>query len=341
MLKSPLFLIFRLYFLDIQYQEKRMSETQRAVTKIASPLDETLHQLRLDGSLYCRSELTAPWGLEMPPMPGSMMFHIVTSGSCWLQVPGREAVELRQGSLALVPHGQGHRAFSRQDAEIKPLFDMPVEKVSDRYEVLCCGGGGELTQVTCGVVLIEHAAADRLVAQLPDLLVLDGWDSIGDGWLQSTLQFISREANDQRLGGETILTHLADILVIQAIRNWLETAPEARQGWLAALRDRHIGQALLAIHQSPGEAWTVESLARRVGMSRSGFSARFSELVGDSVKSYLTQWRMQIARKRLQTENETVGQLAFDLGYGSEAAFSRAFKRVHGYSPSALPRANR
>lgn len=310
-----------------------MADSQRGVTQIADPLDETLHQLRLDGSLYCRSELTSPWGLEMPPMPGSMMFHIITSGTCWLQVPGHEPVELRQGCLALVPHGQGHTVFSRPDAEVKPLFDMPVEKISDRYEVLRCGGGGELTQVTCGVVLIEHAAADRLVAQLPELLVLDGWDSIGDGWLQSTLQFIAREANDQRLGGETILTHLADILVIQAIRNWLETAPEARQGWLAALRDCHIGQALLAIHRSPGEAWTVESLARKVGISRSGFSARFSKLVGDSVKSYLTQWRMQVARKRLQQENVAIGQLADDLGYGSEAAFSRAFKRVYGYSP--------
>ena len=210
---------------------------------------------------------------------------------------------------------------------------MPIEKISDRYEVLRCGSGGELTQVTCGIVLIEHTASDRLVAQLPELLVVDGWDSIGDGWLQSTLQFIAREANEQRVGGETILTHLADILVIQAIRNWLENAPEARQGWLAALRDRHIGQALLAIHQSPGEAWTVESLARKVGMSRSGFSARFSELIGDSVKSYLTQWRMRVARKRLQKENVAIGQLADDLGYGSEAAFSRAFKRVYGYSP--------
>ena len=310
-----------------------MANSQRGVTQIANPLDETLHQLRLNGSLYCRSELTSPWGLEMPPMPGSMMFHIVTSGTCWLQVPGHEPVELRQGSLALVPHGQGHTVLSGPDAEVKPLFDMPIEKISDRYEVLRCGSGGELTQVTCGIVLIEHTASDRLVAQLPELLVVDGWDSIGDGWLQSTLQFIAREANEQRVGGETILTHLADILVIQAIRNWLENAPEARQGWLAALRDRHIGQALLAIHQSPGEAWTVESLARKVGMSRSGFSARFSELIGDSVKSYLTQWRMRVARKRLQKENVAIGQLADDLGYGSEAAFSRAFKRVYGYSP--------
>lgn len=310
-----------------------MTDTQRAVTQIANPLDETLHQLRLDGSLYCRSELTSPWGLEMPPMPGSMMFHIITSGACWLQIPGQDPVELRQGSLVLIPHGQGHTLLSRPDATVKNLFDMPVEKISDRYEVLRCGGGGELTQLTCGAVLIEHAAADRLVAQLPKLLILNGWESIDDGWLQSTLQFIAREANDQRVGGETILTHLADILIIQAIRNWLETAPEARQGWLAALRDRQIGQALRAIHQSPGEAWTVESLARKVGMSRSGFSARFSELVGDSVKSYLTQWRMQVTRKRLQQENVAISQLADELGYGSEAAFSRAFKRIYGHSP--------
>lgn len=313
-----------------------MADNSRSVPKVLDPLDEILHQLRLDGSLYCRSELTAPWGLELPPMLGSMMFHIVTGGSCWVQVPDKEPVELRQGSLALLPHGQGHTAFSKPGEEVQNLFDMPVEKVSERYEILRCGGGGSLTQVTCGVVLVDHVAADRLVAQLPDLMILDSWDPVSDGWFQSTLQFIAREANGQRMGGETILTHLADILIIQTIRNWLETAPEARQGWLAALRDRHIGQALMAIHQQPGEPWTVETLAKKVNMSRSGFSARFSEMVGDSVKSYLTQWRMQVAKKRLKQTQISIAKLSEDLGYGSEAAFSRAFKRIHGYPPGRV-----
>lgn len=209
-------------------------------------------------------------------------------------------------------------------------------KVSERSEFLRTGGGGAVTYLTCGVVRVDHVASERLVAQLPPLLLVDSWDAVTDGWLQSTLRFIAQETQHTRFGGETILTHLADILVIQAIRAWLETAPEAQQGWLAAARDPQIGKALTAIHQQPGAAWSVANLARHVGMSRSGFSARFTELVGDSVKSYLTQWRMALAKKRLASASVPLIQVAEEFGYGSEAAFSRAFKRVFGVSPGKI-----
>src|SRR5690606_13305871 len=179
-----------------------------------------------------------------------------------------------------------------------------------------------------------HVASERVISLLPPILLLDSWDAVSDSWLQSTLRFIAQEANSPRPGVETILTHLADILVIHAIRAWLESVPDQDEGWLAAMRDRQIGRALVAIHKTPGHAWNVDNLAAECGMSRSGFSARFSKLVGEPAKEYVTRWRMQLAKRRLLTEPVALAVLADELGYGSEAAFSRAFKRIHGHAPA-------
>ena len=315
-----------------------MTRTTPNLPPANDPIGETLHLLRLTGSLYCRAELTAPWGIEMPPMKGLMMFHIVTAGRCWLEVDGEEPLLLTKGSLTLVPHGTGHRFRSDPETGAEPLFDLPVEQVSDRYEIMRHGGGGEFTHATCGVMRFDHVAAERLIASLPRVLHVDSWDHEEGGWLQSTLGFISREASALRPGGETVITRLADILVIQAIRSWLESAPEAQQGWLAALRDRQVGRALAAIHRAPDQDWTLASLADEVGMSRSAFSARFTELVGESAMRYLTWWRMQLARTRLLEGSEPLSVVANRLGYQSEAAFCRAFKRMFGVPPGSIRR---
>lgn len=265
-----------------------------------------------------------------------MMFHVVTAGHCWLEVEDEEPRLLQQGSLALVPHGNGHSIRSHPAADVEPLFDIPVEKVSDRYEIMRYGGDGELTHLTCGVVSFDHVAGKQLITQLPKILQIDAWDNEEGSWLQSTLRFIAREARELRPGGETVITHLADIIIIQAIRTWIDSAPEAKQGWLAALRDDQVGRALAAIHRQPEKDWTVASLAREVGMSRSGFSARFTSLVGESAKRYLTQWRMQLARAQLMETSDSLAVLAERLGYNSEAAFCRAFKRVFGVSPGSV-----
>jgi AraC-like DNA-binding protein len=313
-----------------------MNETQRDIPASNDPLGEALCQLRLNGSLYCRSTLTAPWGMDIPVMDAKMMFHFVTAGGCWLQVDGAEPRFLQQGCLALVPQGNGHTIFSDSTAPTTGLFDIPVQRISERYELMHYGGGGELTELTCGVVSFDQVAGRKLMAQLPQVLIIDSWDDESDRWLQSTLRFIAHEAGTLKLGGETIITHLADIIVIQAIRAWVESAPEANQGWLAALKDRQIGMALAAIHREPEKDWTVDSLARVVGMSRSGFSARFTDLVGDSAKRYITHWRMQIARAKLANNTVPIAVLAEQLGYQSEAAFSRAFKRVVGVPPGSV-----
>lgn len=316
-----------------------MTRPNPPLPESADPLGETLHLLRLEGTLYCRSELTAPWGVDLPAFEGCMMFHIVTAGRCWLEVDGAEPHLLQQGSLALVPHGTGHLIRSDREIDPEPLFDIPVEKVSERYEVMRYGGGGEFTHLTCGVVRFDHVAGEHLVAMLPRVLQIDTWDDDTGSWLQSTLRFISREASALRPGGETVITRLADILVIQMIRAWIDSAPEAEQGWLAALRDAQVGRALKSIHREPERDWTVAALAKEVGMSRSAFSARFTGLVGESAMRYLTRWRLQLARTHLQETTEPLSELAGRFGYQSEAAFCRAFKRLFGVPPGSVRRA--
>ncbi|WP_185232353.1 AraC family transcriptional regulator [Teredinibacter franksiae] len=313
-----------------------MKKYQREFPRFSDPLGETLYQLRLNGSLYALSDLSAPWGMEMPVLPGMMMFHIITQGQCWLQLGDREPILMRQGSLALVPHGLGHRLMDELGSEVKSFFDLPVQQISERYEVLEYGGGGTKTKLTCCVMSFDHVSGQQLITQLPEVLHIDSWDNEIDNWLQQTLRFIAREAHDQKPGGQTIMSNLADILVIQAIRTWIDTAPEASKGWLAALKDKQVGRALAAIHRQPEKNWTIANLAKDVGLSRSGLAARFTAFVGEPVIQYLTRWRMLIARSRLQEGAISLGELAGQLGYQSEAAFSRAFKRTMGVSPGSV-----
>jgi len=299
------------------------------------PLGEALYQLRLDGSLYARSYLTAPWAVNMPALPGKMMFHIVTKGQCLLQIDGDSPILMRQGSLVLVPHGRGHKLMDAVDSDARDLFELPIQKISDRYEIIEYGGGGSETEVTCCVMGFDEPSGRLLIEQLPEYLHIDRWENEIDSWLQTTLEFIAREARVEKLGGQTIITHLADILMIQAIRSWV-SKNESPTGWVAAIKDKFIGQALNLMHNAPGKNWTVDILAKEVGLSRSGFSARFTYIVGEPAKAYLTRWRMQVARSKLLTERISLGQLAEQLGYQSEAAFSRAFKRVMDESPGQV-----
>jgi AraC-like DNA-binding protein len=305
----------------------------------ADVLGEALHLLRLTGTLYCCAELTAPWGVDVPRLDGLMTFQIVTRGRCWLEVDGSAPRLLEEGSLTLIPHSSPHRLRSSLTASAEPLFDIPVEHVSDRYEIMRHGGGGDLTRVTYGVARFDHCTAQRLVAELPTVLHINTWEDDDASWLQSTLRFISRELVARRPGGETVITRLADILVIQAIRSWLDSAPEAKQGWLAALRDEQVGRALAAIHRAPERDWSVVSLAREARMSRSAFSARFTELVGESAMRYLAEWRMQLARTHLRETSEPLSIVARRFGYQSEAALSRAFKRTFGVPPGSVRQA--
>jgi AraC-like DNA-binding protein len=307
----------------------------------ADPLGEALHALRMTGAFYCRSELTAPWGLALPPLEGCLWFHVVTAGGCLLEVPGLPAPRpLAPGQLALVPHGAGHTLVSAPGAATPRVDSLRREQHGERYEVLRHGGGGAPTALVCGAVAFEHPAARHLVRLLPALLHLEAAQAPERAWLEGTLRLMAVELERPRPGGETVITRLADILVIQALRAWLEQGDggggRARTGWLGALQDPQVGQALAAIHREPERAWTVASLARRAGMSRSAFAARFTLLVGEPAMHYLARWRMGLAQDLLARGEASPGEAAGRLGYRSEAAFFRAFKRFVGVPPGQV-----
>ena len=304
----------------------------------ADPLGEALHFLRMSGTFYCRSEMTAPWAIELPARKGCLSFHVVTSGGCRVDVGGGEACELEPGDLALVPHGTGHRLSSAPGIVATPLELMEHEHVSERYAVLRHGGGGARTELVCGAVRFEHPAAHHLVQLLPRLIHVEAASSPHMEWMQGTLRLMAAEAKDLRPGGDTIITRLADILVIQAIRSWIEKDPAAQTGWLGALQDPQIGRAIALIHRDHARAWTVADLAGEVAMSRSAFAARFTELVGEPAMHYVARWRMHVALTWLRDESLDLGDMAGRLGYRSEAAFSRAFKRFIGVSPGMARR---
>ena len=305
------------------------------VPTLSDPLALALGPLRMDGMFYCPSELTSPWGLTLPNMAGHLWFHVMTSGSCLMRDGNGTEYSVQTGDVVVLPHGGGHEAYEDPHVARPSVFDLPHEYMSDQYAVMRHGGGGERTTLTCGVVRFGHPAARNLIDMLPEVIhIRTDQDHANWQWFPGLLALMGAETRQPKAGGEAVVTRLCDILVIQAIRSWIDQDPNAGAGWIGALRDPVIGPAIALIHQRPSEPWTVESLSAEVGMSRSGFSARFSQLVGESPKQYVTRWRMQIAEDTLRTTDRSILSVAHSLGYGSEAAFSRAFKRVIGWPPS-------
>jgi AraC-like DNA-binding protein len=302
----------------------------------ADRLGEALHLLRMSGAFYFPSELTAPWGLEVPPLADCLWFHVVTRGRGELVVDGAPYV-LEAGDFALVPRGDGHLLRSDAAAATPSVMGLDHDFVTERYAILRHGGGGTPTTFVCGAVRLEHPAARGLIPLLPAVLHVTAGSDRSES-MQATLRLMAAEAAELRPGGETVITRLSDILVIQAIRAWIETDPAARTGWLGALQDPQLGQVLAEVHRDPARPWTVASMADAAAMSRSAFAARFTELVGEPAMQYVTRWRMHTAYTLLADGGATVGELAGRLGYQSEAAFSRAFKRVVGLAPGAARR---
>lgn len=313
--------------------------TQTALPPSDDPLADPLRLLNLTGVLHCRAELTAPWGIDLPRIPDCIAIHVITEGCCWLDIAGQPSNKISAGSLVMIPHGTAHQLRSEPDVPTTPLAEIPVQYITDRYEHMQHGGGGALTRASYCGVRFDPAAAQRLLQVLPLTIHVDTW-ARDDDWLRDTIGLIAREADDRRPGSEAIVTSLADILVVQAIRAWIASAPD-QTGWLGALRDRYVGRALAAIHRAPEKPWTVEKLASEVGLSRSALSARFSDQVGQSVMQYTTAWRMQLARARLLETTEPLELIAEQFGYQSEAAFSRAFKRTFEEAPGRLRRSGR
>ena len=283
----------------------------------------------------------------MPDVEHVMEYHVVTRGSCWGAIVGEAPVRLESGDIILFPHGDPHVMSSapgmRAPADVPSYFQHKAEQLPftlhfDGVEGPRAGSphdGHEATLV-CGFLGCDVRPFNPLIATLPRLLHLrsTGNQSLTADFMRQAVT----ESQDKRPGGEAMLERMSEMMFVDAVRRYIETLPEESRGWLAGLRDRFVGRALALMHNAPATEWTVDGLGRQVGLSRSALHERFAEMIGQPPMQYLTSWRMQVAAALLRDTNATVVSVAQDVGYESEAAFARAFKRMVGRPPAAWRR---
>ena len=307
-----------------------------SATKAArDPLSEILQDMRLAGVSYDRCELRDPWGISFPKQTAAR-FHFVADGPCWLFTDAKGWQKLPTGVVLLVPHGTAHMLASAPGCYCPLLEGLKVSSFGGIVFRLESGGDGKMTRLFSGSMDFISRALKPLLKKMPEVLGICE-QSARDVTMMALLDAMAREVCEERIGGATMLTRLADLVAATVIRNWLEAACEDATGWLKAVRDPQIGRALAAVHLSPGEPWTVEGLAALAGMSRSAFADRFKSEMGEGPARYIANWRMQIACEHLDRD-EPIAAIAVSLGYESEASFSRAFKRVIGMPPSQYRR---
>jgi AraC-like DNA-binding protein len=262
-------------------------------------------------------------------------FHVIVRGNCWLRMPGRsEPVALQGGDLVVLPHGDAHCLVDAPAGVARPAGEITQGQNLDHYRPVTYGGGGLPAAVLCGYFKFDREHPHPLIAALPSLIHIRGTDSYDFAWLQTALNFMVHETQTARPGAEAVVNRLTEVLFVQMMRAYTEQT-ETPPGMLVAIADRQIGAALQLMHQAQQQPWTLETLARQVGMSRSAFAARFNQLVGQTPMKYLTFWRMQKARELLRQTRLGTATIAEQTGYQSDAAFSKAFKKAVGMGPGA------
>jgi len=319
----------------------------------ADVLSDVLRSVRLTGAVYFDFELSAPWVAEAPPsheiaamvIPGAQRvieYHLIARGACWGHAVDEPPIRLEEGDLIVFPQGDPHVMSSAPGMRATPDMSMYARPTTSLPLVFERGGGGpERTRVICCFLGCDERPFNPLLAALPRTLHLSGaGNQAATGWLATLLNIAVRESGSARAGRDNVLARMSELMFVEAIRRYIETLSPAHTGWLAGLRDPVVGQTLAMLHGTPATPWTVESLARAVGVSRSVLADRFSEIVGQPPMHYLALWRMQLA-SRLLLEGGAVAEVATAIGYESEAAFSRAFKKLVGDAPATWRRAKR
>lgn len=314
-------------------------------------VSDVLRVVRLGGAVYLNGEFTAPWCVLgqtdsalcasfLPRSERVVSYHLVTEGNCWAQLAEEpaSAIEVNAGELLVVPQGEAHVMGSALDLPrvlSAPLLAKQLESAPGEMMKLSYGGGGERTRIMCGFWACDETLSNPLLSTLPRIFKIDMRNDPRSAWLESSLQFAAMEAADWRAGSAIALAKLSELLFVEAIRRCIDVLPEERKGWLAGARDRLIGRALSMLHAKPAHPWTVNELARNVGLSRSALAQRFSDLLGQPPMHYLARWRLQIAAQELLVGNRPINAIAAQVGYDSEAAFNRAFKREFGTPPAS------
>ncbi|ASM75467.1 RCS-specific HTH-type transcriptional activator RclR (plasmid) [Pseudosulfitobacter pseudonitzschiae] len=303
-------------------------------------LSDILTRLSLRGTLYFRTSFTEPWGVRVPAFRDVARFHFAHRGEALVRVAGVPVpVHLAQGDLIVIPHGTAHVLSCRHTGpdDALPLDDILSRAGFPGHGTLVWGGDESPrdTQLICGHFALAEGSKHLLFDQLPPFIHLRGYGEEAGPWLEATLRVIGAEAGGARLGGDLIALKMSEAIFAQAIRAYIEQAREVDCG-VAGFADPHLARALTAFHRNPTSNWTVAALAREAGLSRTGFAERFTARIGATPMSYVTSWRMQIAREAISARGLSVAEAAEVSGYASESAFSRVFKKEIGISPAAF-----
>jgi AraC-like DNA-binding protein len=307
---------------------------------------DVLRTMRLTGGIFLDCEFTAGWcvtasaigpeevGLLAMPYPSHVIaYHYVTRGQMLLQTAGQEPIAIEGGEIVVFPTNDRHKLGSDLNLEpinAKQLVQPPTDVSLARIDH---GGGGAATHVMCGF-LGTDTPNDPLIEILPKVLKLQVEQGASGDWIESSLRFAAQEMARGRTGSPAILAQLAECLFMEAVRRYVDTLPPVQRGWLAGMRDPIVGRALALLHTRKDHQWTADALAREIGLSRSAFADRFTRVMGEPPMRYLARQRMQLAARRLRSSHEPVARIAFEVGYESEAAFNRAFKRELGVPPA-------
>lgn len=317
----------------------------------ADPLSDLLKTVRLTGAVFFEIAAQEPWAVASPPrelilpkiLPGAdhlIAYHVVTAGQCFATVAGEQPISLEAGEVVVFTNGQSHVMSSSPDMRADPPMADVIEVAAAGEKPFCInyGDGTASTKLVCGYLACDARPFNPLLENLPPVIKAGDARNNGASRIADLIRFAVAEATDKHAGSETVLTKLSELMFIDVVRRYLSTLPPGQTGWLAGLRDPFIGKALSLIHGRPAHDWTIEELAKQAGLSRSILAERFADLVGIPPMHYLAKWRMQIASELLASSNTNIATIAAQIGYESEAAFSRAFKKMIGVAPSTWRR---
>jgi len=310
-------------------------------------LSDVLRAVRLTGAVYFDIDASSPWVGASPDtariaasvMPGVehvVSFHAVMSGSCWAALDDGSApppLHLNAGDIVIFPGGAPNMMSSSPGAQAEPDMAMYCRPTDDHLPFsLQMGGGQDRTRFVCGHLGCDARPFNPLLAALPPMVCIRK-PANGSGWVTDLIRVALAEGGGSRAGRQAVLAKLSELMFVEAIRIFLESMPANSRGWLSGLRDMHVGEALRLIHSHPAEDWTVDRLSRKVGLSRTIFADRFTDYVEVSPMQYLTRWRLQLASRLLEQSGTSIARAAAEVGYESEAAFNRAFKKFVGVPP--------
>lgn len=306
---------------------------------------EILSGVKLNGAVYFNAEFSAPWGVSSPEArhlaaqvaPGAshvVVYHLVTDGDVVAELNGGESVTLKPGDVVVFPHGDAHHMSSGKDAH-RPFPDYGINRKikSGDLSPLRAGGGGSTARLVCGYMTCDPHLSRPILNGLPPVFHVNIRTDRSGSWIESSILHLVDECASGQVGSEAMLAKLSEALFVDTLRRYISGLPEQQVGWLAGTRDPIVGRSLALLHNRVAHPWTIADLADEVGISRSALVERFTRYLAEPPMTYLTRWRLQLAARSLERTSRGVAEIAADVGYESEAAFNRAFKREYGAPP--------